>query len=72
MLHYEDPFKHRCRGTEFKFMWFPKRCYLTNKILWLEKAYKQTAMWTGPGDPVFENRYYDKNHFLLAKIKGEV
>jgi hypothetical protein len=35
-------------------------------------AYEQTAMWTGPGDPVFEYRYYDKNEFLIEKIKGNV
>ena len=45
---------------------------IKGKLLFLQYAYKQTAMWTGPGDPVFEHRYYDKNEFLIAQIKGEV
>jgi hypothetical protein len=67
-----DGFKRRCIGTEFKFVWFPKKCHFTGKVLWLQNAYKQTSMLTGPGDPIFEYRYYDKNEFLVARIKGEV
>jgi hypothetical protein len=37
-----------------------------------EYAYVQTAMWTGPGDDLFEHRWYDKNEFLIARIKGDV
>jgi hypothetical protein len=29
-------------------------------------------MYTGPGDPVFEYRYYDKHQFLVNKLKGNV
>lgn len=39
-------------------------------MLWLRKAYVQTAMWTGPGDSVFEHRWYDKDEFLLYELKG--
>ena len=65
-----DPFKNRCIGTEYKFALTPQKCYITGKRLWLKKAYMQTAMWTGPGDPAFEYRWYDKDEFLLARIKG--
>ena len=65
-----DPFKNRCIGTEYKFALMPKKCYLTGKRLWLKKAYKQTAMWLGPGDAAFEYRWYDKDEFLVARIKG--
>lgn len=65
-------FKKHCIGTEYKFTYFPKNCFLSNKRIWLEKAYKQTAMWTGPGDPVFESRWYNKDEYLIAKIKGEL
>lgn len=69
---YIDGFKNKCIGTELKFAWFPKKCHITDKILWLKRAYMQTAMWTGPGDPLFEYRWYDKDQFLLARIKGIV
>ena len=66
------PFTSRCIGTEKKFTWFPKKCHITGKKLWLTNAYKQTAMWTGPDDPMFEYRWYDKNEFIIARIKGKV
>lgn len=67
-----DGFKHHCIGTQSKFALFPKKCYLSNKLIWFKLGYKQTAMWTGPGDPAFEYRWYDKDEFLIAKLKGEV
>lgn len=67
-----DPFKNRCIGTEYKFVWLPQKCHITSKKLWLENAYKQTAMWTGPGDSIFEYRWYDRDEFVIARIKGVV
>ena len=67
-----DGFKDHCIGTQLKFAIFPKKCHLTGKRIWLTKAYKQTAMWTGPGDPAFEYRWYDKKEFLIARLKGTV
>ena len=65
-------FKHACIDTSIVFVMWPRRCYFTNKILFLKYVYKQTAMWTGPGDPVFEYRWYDKEEFLVNKLKGVV
>jgi hypothetical protein len=59
-------------STELKFMFWPRRCYFSNKLLWFVFAYRKTAMWTGPGDPVFEYRFYDKNEYLVNRIKGTV
>ena len=59
-------------GTDLKFCLFPKRCYATGKLLWFTYAYHKIAMWTGPGDIVFEHRYYDKKEYLVAKLKGLV
>lgn len=67
-----DGFKTHVVGTQLQFVVFPKRCHFTKKILWLEYAYKQTAMWTGPDLPVFEYRYYDKKEFLVNRLKGIV
>ena len=78
MLYYfapvntDDPFSRYCIGTQLKFVWLPKRCHFTDKLLWLKYAYVQTAMYTGPGDAIFEERWYDKNEFILEKIKGTV
>lgn len=69
---YIDSFKRLCIGTELKFVFFPRKCHITGKILWLKQVYKQTAMLTGPGDPLFEYRYYSKKEFLVERLKGNV
>lgn len=69
MFHYDDGFKRNCIGTEIKFIWLPKYCHFSGQRLWLQYAYRQTAMYTGPGDAIFEERWYSKNQFLLARIK---
>lgn len=66
----DNGFKRKCIGTELEFVILPKLCTLTGKKLLFEYAYKQTAMWTGPGDPMFEYRWYKKDAFLVAKLKG--
>lgn len=68
----DDDFKRKCIGTELVFAWLPKTCTLTGKRLWFTHAYKQTAMWTGPGESLFEYRWYKKEEFLIASIKGTV
>jgi hypothetical protein len=65
-------FKRRCIGTELKFTIMPRECYFTGKILWFVTAYKQTSMILGPGEPIFEYRWYNKQDFLIERIKGTV
>lgn len=72
MFYKDNAFKRHCVGTELKFAWFPKRCYISNRKIWLECGYVQTAAWSGPGDVIFEQRWYHKNEFLVAKIKENV
>jgi len=67
-----DTFDDHCIKKEFKFLFFPKRCCVTGKKMWLTKAYKRTAMWTGPGEPLYEHRWYDKDQYLFLMLKGEL
>lgn len=55
-----------------KFVWWPKRCALSNQRMWLKIAYKGTAMWTGPGSPVFEYKWISKEDFLFARLAGKI
>jgi len=55
-----------------KFAWWPHRCSLTGRLIWLRSGYQGTAMWTGPGDPVFERRWISRDQFLLAKLMGQI
>lgn len=52
------------------FAWLPHRCKLTHRRIWLEYAYCATYMWTGPGEPVYEDHWHDKNEHLLWRLKG--
>lgn len=72
MFYVDSSFKRHCIGTEFKFAWFPKRCHISKKPIWLKFAYAQTARWYGPGDYIDEIRWYDKHEFLIAKLKGMI
>ena len=63
-----DPFNARAEFKSVYLIW-PRRCYLTGKRLWLTHAYKGTALWTGPGAPVEEVRYYDEVEYLIKKLK---
>lgn len=47
------------------FAWIPRRCELSNKLIWLEHLYKGTAMWTGPGEPVYETRWHGHDEHLF-------
>ena len=68
----EDSFRRNCIGQNLKLSLWPRRCHYSNKSLWLKRAYRVVAMWTGPGDPAFETRWVDRDEFLIKKIKGEL
>lgn len=68
----DKDFKRRCIGWEKKFSLIPRRCYYTGKYLWLKTAWLGTAIITGPGTPIIECRWCDKDQFLFLKIKGIV
>ena len=69
---YYDAFKIHCLGWQFKLCIFPRKCHYSKKWLMFRKCYKGTAMWTGPGTPVFEDRWVAKHEFLIRRIKGEI
>jgi hypothetical protein len=69
---FDDAFKRRCIGWEMKISLLPRRCFYSNKLLWLGLAYKGTSMLTGPGEPIFEYRWVDKKEFLFQRIKGNI
>lgn len=67
-----DGFKSHCLGWQLKFSFLPRRCYYTKKRIWFKLAYKGTAMWTGPGDPVYETRWVDSKEYILLKIVDKI
>lgn len=65
---YGDPFNSKAVWA-LKFIWFPKTCGITRRMLWLEWAYEGVAVWTGPGEPVYEYRWHDKFEHLIWELK---
>ena len=66
----DQDFKRRCIGWRLATPIIPRRCYYTGKYLWIKAAYLGTAVLTGPGDPIIEHRWCDKDQYLFLKIKG--
>ena len=64
----DDAFYNRAYWRQ-RFMWWPRRSALTGRWLWLRRAYEGTAMWTGPGTPVFEFRYHEPKEHLIWSLK---
>jgi hypothetical protein len=62
-------YRNKYLGAELKYAWLPKICNLSGKLIWLEKAYRLTAMWTGPGDDIFEHRWHNKNTHIIWMLK---
>lgn len=54
----------------FKFAWLPYRCRISKRLIWLKKAYKGVATYTGPGTPVTETHWHESGDhikWLLTK-----
>lgn len=63
-------FKQYIKGREFKFTLYPRRCYITKRIMWLEYAYCVTAMYrTDDINFSYEHRWYNKDEYLIARLK---
>lgn len=71
VMYYVDHFDQRCIGIEYKFLFYPRRCFLSGKLLWLTKAYIRVAMYMGPSDILYEFRYYDKHEYIFYKLREE-
>jgi len=56
----------------YKFAWLPHKCQLSGKRIWLKTAYRGMAVYTGPGDPVYEYKWLTKEDFMLARLRGKI
>jgi hypothetical protein len=55
---------------ELKFALWPQRCDLSDKRIWLKRAYRGTRVIIGPGEPVYEYRWLTKESFVTAALGG--
>jgi hypothetical protein len=61
---------YRKAGWQRKFTFWPRRCWISNRIIWLQYAYKGTAVWTGPGTPAIEHQWHSAKEHIIWKLKG--
>jgi hypothetical protein len=52
------------------FAWWPHRCILSAQIIWLRNGYIGTAVWTGPGTPVYEYNWHTVEEHLIWCLKN--
>jgi hypothetical protein len=64
----EDWGLRRARWWKLKFCWLPKKCFLTGKPLWGKFAYHGERWITGPGEPVVDHYWVEKNEFVLWQL----
>jgi len=48
---------------------WPRRCSVSNRLLWFTKAYRARRIITGPGEPVIVDRWYGPLEFLILQLK---
>jgi len=66
---WEDWFYRRCVGWEIKFVIFPRRCFISKKWIWLQRAYKGYAFLNGPGEAIAQTRWHSKEEHLLWMLR---
>lgn len=59
------------RGTwQRRRPWWPRTCRVTGDWLWLQPAYCNTVMFTGPGEPVLLQTWCSVEAFVWLQLKG--
>lgn len=53
-----------------KFSWLPQRCNLSNKLIWLKYCYQGREIITGPGEPVVNQYWHEKNEHIIWMLKN--
>ena len=67
----DQAFRKRARW-DLKFAWRPRQCEFSGKWIWFKLAYCGTAVYTGPGLPVYEYRWATREEYIIARLKGKV
>lgn len=65
----EDWGLNRAQRWDLKFCWLPKECFLTGQKLWGKLAYRGIRWIHGPGEPIEQIYWVDKDEFLLWNLR---
>jgi len=61
---------NRVKDWALALCWTPKYCFLTGRRLWGVRAYHGIRIITGPGEPVIDHYWVERDEFILWKLKG--
>jgi hypothetical protein len=61
----------RVTGWELHFCMYPRKCFLTGKLLWLKKCYKGTYSISGWDGPLDTDYYVEKTEFIFWNLRGK-
>ena len=53
---------------DYKYSLIPRRCYSTRRWIW-GLAMRGRSIWTGPGEPVIDDRWFHLDEGLIIMIK---
>jgi hypothetical protein len=59
----------RVKSWDLKLSWLPRTCFLSSRQLWGQQAYHGVRWIHGPGEPVEEEYWIERNEFLLWRLK---
>lgn len=60
----------RASHWTLKMCWAPKKCSITGKQLWGKRAYYGERWITGPGEPVVDKYWIERNEFILWNLRN--
>lgn len=66
----EESWYWRRADWGLSFAWLPHRCAVSNRLIWLERAYHGQQVITGPGSDVVLHWWMTKEEFMVNRIKG--
>lgn len=61
---------NRVGNWHLKFCWIPRTCFLTGKRIWVRHCYAGSRVITGPGEPVHDEYYVDRDAFIIWQLRG--
>ena len=61
-------FNNKRLVREKKLSLLPRRCFLSNRVIWFKKCEVVTCFVTGPGDTIYETYWCDPKEFLLYEL----
>jgi len=68
LLADQDDFERRAFRIEYAWSVWPRRCYRSERRVW-GRAVRMQAVWTGPGEPIVETRWFHRDEAVIMMLK---